>query len=91
MNPSLTIGLVFGASVALVVGHAVRVAWFAYKSSRGLNGGVSEPSTRGSGGNGTRTEIKPIPGSAAGATPPGNSGASRVIAEPKPSSSIKTS
>lgn len=100
MNPSLTIALVFAASLALVLGHAIRMGWMAYRAScedRPVESDkqkahpdrstdrTSDPRQTGHG------EIKPMPGSAVGAALPGGPNARTTIAEPKPTSTIKTS
>ncbi len=100
MNSSLTIALVFAASIALVLGHALRMGWLAYRSrsEERQEGSCAQGAERGRQTEGKgdprqpgHGEIKPMPGSAVGAALPGGSNARPMIAEPKPTSRIKTS
>lgn len=99
MDPTLTIAVVFAASLAILLGHAARVGWLAYRTrrqGRGPTRGESdEHATDGSQpanlGHATHGEIKPTglaPGGVVGEGSPTT--ATRGIAETKPSRPIKS-
>lgn len=91
MNPSLTIAFVFASSLAIVIGHAVRVGWTAYAArhhNQPREIGSEQAVARDGRAHG---EIKAIPGTAKGTAVTGGSHARQVISEAKPGSRIKTS
>lgn len=84
MNPNQTITIVFAVSLALVLGHAVRVGIMVFHQRRDANLGraTAPPMAR---------ELKPGTGSAKEAAPLNGSAARKVITEAKPASMVKAS